>query len=149
MQVTLREAREPDLPLILPLYGHLGMDDGRVLTVAEARPIFRRFQSYPDYKLFAAEAAGEILGVFAMLIMDNLGHRGAPVALVEDVVVREDRRRRGIGRDMMQFAMDRAREKGCYKLALSSNKNREGAHRFYESLGFQKHGCSFLVELNP
>lgn len=149
MQVTLRAAMEADLPLILPLYGHLGMDDGSILTLEQARPIFRRMQKYPDYHLFAAEAAGEILGVFAMLIMDNLGHRGAPAALVEDVVVREDRRRRGIGRDMMQFAMNRAREKGCYKLVLSSHKNREETHRFYESLGFQKHGCSFLVELNP
>lgn len=149
MQITLREVIEPDLPLILPLYGHLGMDDGSILTLEQARPIFRRMRKYPDYQLFATEAAGEILGVFAMLIMDNLGHRGAPAALVEDVVVREDLRGRGIGREMMQFALNRAREKGCYKLALSSNKNREEAHRFYESLGFQKHGWSFLVELNP
>lgn len=149
MQVIIREAREADLPLILPLYGQLGMDDGSVLTLEEARKLFRRLQSYPDYKLFIAAAGGEILGVFAMIIMDNLGHRGAPSALVEDVVVRQEWRQRGIGREMMRFAMNRAREKGCYKLVLSSNKNREEAHRFYENLGFQKHGYSFLVELNP
>jgi GNAT superfamily N-acetyltransferase len=125
------------------------MDDGSVLTLEEARKLFRRLQSYPDYKLFIAAAGGEILGVFAMIIMDNLGHRGAPSALVEDVVVRQEWRQRGIGREMMRFAMNRAREKGCYKLVLSSNKNREEAHRFYENLGFQKHGYSFLVELNP
>ena len=149
MQVIIREAREADLPFILPLYGQLGMDDGSVLTLEEARKLFRRLQSYQDYKLFIAAAGGEILGVFAMIIMDNLGHRGAPSALVEDVVVRQEWRQRGIGREMMRFAMNRAREKGCYKLVLSSNKNREEAHRFYENLGFQKHGYSFLVELNP
>ncbi len=149
MQVTIRECRESDLPLVLPLYAQLGMDDGRVLTVEKARAIFRRLQSYPDYKLFVATITGEILGVFAMLIMDNLGHQGAPSALVEDVVVRADRRRRGLGREMIRFAMNRAREKGCYKLALSSHKNREEAHRFYENLGFQRHGYSFLVELTP
>jgi GNAT superfamily N-acetyltransferase len=149
MQVIIREAGEADLPLILPLYGQLGMDDGSVLTLDEARAVFRRLQSYPDYKLFIAAAAGEILGVFAMAVLDNLGHLGAPSALVEDVVVRKDWRQRGIGTEMMRFALSRAREKGCYKLALSSNKNREEAHRFYENLGFQKHGYSFLVELNP
>jgi ribosomal protein S18 acetylase RimI-like enzyme len=149
MQVIIREAGESDLPLILPLYSQLGMDDGSVLTLEEARKLFQRLQSYPDYKLFIAAAGGEILGVFAMIIMDNLGHRGAPSALVEDVVVRQEWRQRGIGREMMRFAMNRAREKGCYKLVLSSNKNREEAHRFYENLGFQKHGYSFLVELNP
>jgi len=147
LQVIIREAGESDLPLILPLYRQLGMDDGSVLTLEQARPIFRRIQSYPDYRLFVAEFKGEILGVMALLIMDNLGHRGAPSALVEDVVVRQDWRRRGLGRQMLRFAVDRARAKGCYKLALSSHQDREEAHHFYASLGFQKHGYSFLVEL--
>jgi GNAT superfamily N-acetyltransferase len=50
------------------------------------------------------------------------------------------------GQQMMQFAMHCCREKGCYKVVLSSNIKREAAHRFYESLGFQKHGYSFIVE---
>ena len=144
--MRIREARESDLPLILPLYGQLGIDDGSILPLEQARAIFQRLQSYPDYKLWVAEVAGEIQGVMALLIMDNLGHRGAPSAVVEDVVVREEQRGRGIGREMLRFALDRAREKGCYKLALSSNRMRERAHRFYENLGFQKHGYSFLVE---
>ena len=35
---------------------------------------------------------------------------------------------------------------GCYKMALSSNLKREAAHRFYDSLGFGRHGYSFLIE---
>jgi GNAT superfamily N-acetyltransferase len=149
MQATIREAGEADLPLILPLYGQLGMDDGSILTLEQARRIYRRMQSYPDYQLFVAEVKGEILGVMALLIMDNLGHLGAPSTLVEDVVVRPDWRRRGLGREMLRFAIHRARAKGCYKLALSSHRDREEAHHFYASLGLQQHGYSFLVELNP
>jgi len=48
----------------------------------------------------------------------------------------------------MDFAMNYCQSKGCYKLALSSNLNREEAHRFYERLGFKKHGYSFSVELS-
>ena len=47
----------------------------------------------------------------------------------------------------MNFAMDRCKEKGCYKIALSSQFKREAAHKFYESLGFEKMGYSFVVEL--
>jgi GNAT superfamily N-acetyltransferase len=47
----------------------------------------------------------------------------------------------------MDDAMRLAREAGCYKLALSSNRRRERAHAFYERLGFGRHGVSFLVEL--
>jgi hypothetical protein len=48
---------------------------------------------------------------------------------------------------MMEFAMKHAKESGCYKLALSSNSARTGAHDFYRSLGFAQHGVSFCVEL--
>jgi hypothetical protein len=43
--------------------------------------------------------------------------------------------------------MKYSKEKGCYKMTLSSNLKRESAHAFYDSLGFKKHGFSFLVEL--
>jgi GNAT superfamily N-acetyltransferase len=47
---------------------------------------------------------------------------------------------------MMKHAMDECQKIGCYKLALSSNKIRIDAHRFYENLGFKQHGISFSVE---
>jgi predicted GNAT family acetyltransferase len=37
------------------------------------------------------------------------------------------------------------REAGCYKMALSSNVKRAAAHAFYESLGFERHGYSFVI----
>jgi hypothetical protein len=46
---------------------------------------------------------------------------------------------------MMRFALDRCCEAGCYKMALSSNLRRPAAHRFYESLGFARHGYSFSI----
>jgi ribosomal protein S18 acetylase RimI-like enzyme len=47
----------------------------------------------------------------------------------------------------MAHAQVMAREAGCYKLVLSSNQKRERAHAFYESLGFQRHGFSFVIEI--
>lgn len=84
------------------------------------------------------------MGTFALLIMDTLGSRCA--AVVEDVVVGEIDRGEGIGRAMMKFAFEKAREAGCYKIVLSSNLEREDAHRFYDAIGFRKHGFSFIVE---
>ena len=48
---------------------------------------------------------------------------------------------------MMQHAREECRSAGCYKLTLSSGLPREGAHRFYDSLGFERHGYSFLMRL--
>ena len=78
--------------------------------------------------------------------MHNLAHRGAPSAIAEDVVVDSACQGQGIGRQMMAHALQLAKEAGCYKLALSSNRKRKDAHAFYESLGFQQHGLSFVME---
>jgi GNAT superfamily N-acetyltransferase len=94
-----------------------------------------------------AEQDREIVGSFALLVMDNLGHLGAPSGIVEDVVVAPARQSSGIGAAMMRFALDRCRQKGCYKMVLSSNAKRLRAHAFYESLGFERHGYSFRVDL--
>ncbi len=145
MQVLVREATEADLPAVLRIYAQPGLDESDVLSVDEARAHYRRFRLYPNYRLFVAVLDGEVVGTFALLIMDNLAHRAAPSGVVEDVAVREDLQGRGIGREMMAAARERCREAGCYKMALSSNLRREAAHAFYESLGFERHGYSFLV----
>jgi len=147
VKVEIQEAKAEDLSAIFSLYAQPDIDNGKVLSAEEAQKIFTRIRSYPNYRIFVAKAEGKIIGTFALLIMDNLAHMGAPSGIVEDVVVHPDWQGKGIGKQMMQFAMNRCREMGCYKLALSSNLKREAAHRFYESLGFQKHGYSFLVEL--
>jgi GNAT superfamily N-acetyltransferase len=142
----IRPADASDLPAVLALYAQPDLDNGTVLDVAEAERIHARFADYPDYTLYVAEAGGRIVGSFALLVMDNLGHLGAPSAVVEDVVVAPDVQGSGIGQAMMRFALGRAREKHCYKLMLSSNAKRGRAHAFYESLGFERHGYSFRVE---
>jgi GNAT superfamily N-acetyltransferase len=147
VSIVIRSATEADLPAVLELYTQLGMDDGSVLSLEGAERIFARMQDYPDYTLTVAVAQGMVIGVFALLIMDNLGHAGAPSGVVEDVVVHPDWRRRSVGKLMMEAAMSACESKGCYKLALTSNKHRHNAHRFYETLGFDLHGFSYCVPL--
>ena len=144
----VRPAAESDLEKILDLYAQTEFDAGRVLPLAAAKRLFERFADYPDYTLYVAERDGEVVGSFALLVMHNLGHLGTPSAIVEDVVVAPTFQERGIGKAMMQYALEVCRDKGCYKLMLSSNARREQAHAFYEGLGFERHGYSFRVELS-
>jgi len=143
--VSCRAASKADLPGVLRLYAQPELDDGDVLPVAEAERIFERMATYPDYRLYVALCDGSIVGTFALLIMDNLAHLGAPSAIIEDVAVAPDWQGHGIGTAMMQHALSICRKKGCYKAALSSNLRRERAHAFYDALGFERHGYSFRV----
>jgi GNAT superfamily N-acetyltransferase len=146
-KLLIRPAAAADLEKVLALYAQPEFDAGDVLPLETAKRLWQRFADYPDYTLYVAERAADVVGSFALLVMHNLGHLGAPSAIVEDVVVAPAFQRHGIGKAMMQFAIDRCREKGCYKVMLSSNAKREDAHAFYESLGFVRHGFSFRIDL--
>lgn len=146
--ISIREAGPQDAATILTLYAQPDYDNGRVLDAAAAAAILQRCSSYLYYKFFAAEREGRMLGVYGLLIMDNLGHLGAPSAIVEGVAVAPDAQGMGIGAAMMRHAMEEASKNGCYKLALSSNIKRRRAHEFYEKLGFTQHGVSFSIALD-
>jgi GNAT superfamily N-acetyltransferase len=145
--LLFRTASKSDLSEILRLYAQPDLDDGQILSLYEAEHIFERMASYPHYKIYVAVCDDRIIGTFALLIMDNLAHLGAPSAVIEDVAVDPKWQGRGVGKKMMQYALEIARKAGCYKAALSSNLKRERAHAFYESLGFERHGYSYRIRL--
>jgi GNAT superfamily N-acetyltransferase len=147
IDVKIRDAADADLPGILRVLADSGIDGGHSFTVEEARAHLARIRAWPNFRLLAAVADGEIVGTYSLLIMDKLGKRGTPAGVVEDVAVAPARQGQGIGRAMMAHAIEACRAAGCYKLALSSNVTREDAHRFYESLGFKRHGYSFVTIL--
>ncbi len=115
-KLVVRPATESDLEKILELYAQAEFDAGKVLPLATAKQLFERFADYPDYTLYVAERGGDIVGTFALLVMHNLGHLGAPSAIVEDVAVAPALQGNGIGKAMIQFALGLCRAKGCYKL---------------------------------
>lgn len=143
--VSIRMARKADLADILHLYSQPEMDGGHSIRLEEAEILFDKFRQYPNYRIYVACNGDEVVGSYALLIMENLAHQGTPSGVVEDVVVAVEHQNKGIGRQMMQFAIEQCRNAGCYKMVLSSNLRRLDAHRFYESLGFEKHGYSFAI----
>lgn len=145
--LTIRPASGADLPDVLRLYAQPALDDGKVISLSEAKQIFKRMAQYPDYRLYVAVSDNKIVGTFALLVMDNLGHLGTCSGIVEDVAVEPAYQGQGVGKAMMAHARDLCRGRGCYKIVISSNLKRPKAHAFYESLGFERHGYSFRLTL--
>lgn len=146
--ILIREASSADIPAMLAMYAQPGYDDGETLPVADAQRLFERAATYPFYKFFVAVEDDVVIGTYAILVMDNIGHLGTPSALVESVAVDPSLQGRGVGQTMMDHAMRVAGEKGCYKLALSSSLKRVRAHAFYGKLGYRRYGYSFGVDLH-
>src|SRR3954469_17296798 len=109
-ELLMRPAVATDLRHVLDLYAQPDFDAGNVLPLETARQLFDRFDDYPDYTLYVAERGGDIVGSFALLVMHNLGHLGAPSAILEDVVVTPALQGQGIGKAMIRFVLDLSRQ---------------------------------------
>lgn len=150
MPYLIRHAQARDVPQILQLLAQPDMDGGSVQDEAAAQSQLQKIQQsrhQQQYVVCEENAPHEVLSTYLLSFIEKIGHSGAPVAIAEDVVVASRMQGQGLGQMMMQHAMEEARARGCYKLALSSNRKREKAHAFYQSLGFVQHGYSFEVEL--
>lgn len=144
--MLIRQAKESDLSAVTELLKGMDGEDG--ISSGESQAIWREMAKYPYYKVYVVEENQRIIATCSLIIIDNLGHRGAKLALAESMIVSQEYRGRAIGSKLMQFVMEKAKEENCYKLMLSSNKKRIEAHKFYEQLGFRQHGISFMVEVD-
>lgn len=80
---------------------------------------------------------GEVVGVAQVIVFAHFQRVGGRCAEVESVHVRSDRRSRGVGAALLEAAEALARERGCYRIQLTSNAARFDAHRFYERQGYE------------
>ncbi|MCV2359683.1 GNAT family N-acetyltransferase [Paucibacter sp. TC2R-5] len=147
--LTIRDAQIGDLPALLALYQSSGLDGPGNADLARLEQAWQQIQALPLARVRLAETAGHLVGTLTLFILPMLSHQGTPSAVVESVGVAADLQGQGVGRALMQDAVDLAAAAGCYKLALSSNLRRTEAHAFYEKLGFEQHGKSFQIELKP
>ena len=147
----VRAATEEDIPRILELYRQLAFTppppDAPQPSVEEYQRAFAEMSDLPGYRLLLAEEDGEILGTTVMAILPGIAHGVSPFAVVEYVVVDEKCRRKGIGKLLMDDIVARAKEAGCYKIMLTSDKRRKEAHEFYQSLGFEASAHGFRLYL--
>ncbi|MER6006283.1 GNAT family N-acetyltransferase [Nonomuraea angiospora] len=137
-KVLFREARKEDVPAIVAMLAddHLGAtregDPGDERYLAA----FERIDANPYDELIVAEQDGEVVGTMQLTYLAGLSRLGAERCQIEAVRVAAAARGQGLGGRMIKWAVDRARERGCAVVQLTSDKSRTDAHRFYDTLGF-------------
>ena len=139
----MREARREDVAAIVRLLADDRLGAGREAVgdppAAAYYTAFERVAGDPRNLLAVAEdAAGQVIGTLQMTFIPGLSNQGAELALVEAVRVDSRLRGGGVGRQMMAWALDEARARGCASVELLSHASRTDAQRFYEGLGFAK-----------
>jgi GNAT superfamily N-acetyltransferase len=142
MPLAYRAATPADLPFIIALI----VEDSVVSTGDDpadaAHPDYvnalAEITNDPNEEMIIVEEDGAPVGCFQLSYLPGLMRRGMKRGQIEVVHVAEAHRNRGIGAEMMRWALERCRENGCSMVQLTSNKKRIDAHRFYERLGFVK-----------
>ena len=143
MQVKIRRATHDDARFAARLMAQLArFGHGQVDPGVEDR--FRAMLESPQYAIFVAEdEAGHVVGLLSASQRWTLWHSG-PCALIEELVVDESARRQGIGRALIQAALDWARAHGCSEVEISTEQDNLNAQAFYRRLGFES--AALLLE---
>jgi len=141
--ITLRLARRDDVPALVALLADDAISASRDARDAGSNVApdyvraFEAIDSDPRNFLLVAEQDGALVGTLQLTYIPSMSRRGRERAQVEAVRVRSDLRSRGLGRQMMEWAIEQAKERGCRLIQLSTDKRRGDAHRFYRTLGFE------------
>ena len=148
----VRLATEGDVPRILEFYSELVISKAprelnHTRNTDDYRRAFSQIQATTGHELLVAEEEGRVIGTMVLIIVPSLAHGGLPWAGIENMFVDSGYRRLGIGKLLMDSAARRAKEAGCYKIQLISDKKREEAHKFYRELGFKASGHGFRLYL--
>lgn len=143
MNFVVRELEEKDLENgfieTLDYLRNVGLD------LKRAKEIFRKIKSSEDEKIFVVVGEdGKVIGSTTLIIEQKFIHRGGLVGHIEDVVTHKDFRGMGVGKAVMQKAVEVAKGLGCYKVILNCS---EENLPFYEKLGFHKHGIEMRMDL--
>lgn len=138
--MIFRKATKNDLPYIIKLMVNdkLGKlrENYREPLPQSYYDAFEIINSDPNQELMVAENDAEILATFQLSFIPYLSFQGKLRAQIENVFVREDLTGQGIGKKMLEWAIESAKSRNAHLLQLTSDKQRPRAIKFYEDLGF-------------
>ena len=138
--MIVRDATERDLPSVVALYADDELGATRELPgeplAAEYRRAFAAIQDDARTRLVVGEQDGEVVATLQLTWLPHLVRRGGERAQIEAVRVAAGQRGSGVGRELVRWAVEQARARGCALVQLTTDAARPDAHRFYESLGF-------------
>ena len=127
--------------LLQQLWPEKQIKDGQLHEVLE------KYIGGSGYRIYGYEEDGILLGIITVSFRWALFHEGK-VAIIEDLIVDQAHRDKGIGRKLVRFAEDRVAADGEVKaIELSSDLHRKAAHEFWEKCGYSKLAFQFRKEV--
>ena len=99
-----------------------------------------------NYCCLVCRREGEPVAVLNLRFEEQLHHAGK-IAEIMELAVDGRYRNRGLGRELLERAIELAKELGCMQIELACNRLRRDAHRFYLRAGMQRYHYKFSLPL--
>lgn len=122
-----------EIAKVIKLYRELVEEDSKIEVATE---IYKEMMENPNYLLAVAREDNEIVGTMEAIVCKSLSMNGKNFLVIEDVVVSKECRGKGVGKELVKYIDNFAKENNCAYAILASSGFRKGAHKFYEATGF-------------
>ena len=135
----LRRATADDVPALVALLADDPLGAGRETIAGDLGAYLEAFDQVdrdPAHLLLVAEDGDTVVGTLQLTLVPGLSRGGALRGQIEAVRVAAGARGRGLGAALVGWAAEEAGRRGATLVQLTTDKQRAGARRFYERLGF-------------
>lgn len=141
-QPTFRKAKQADLAAIVEMLidDPLGVQREEIeFPLADAyQNAFEKIDGDANQELIVAETVeGQIVGTLQLSFIQYLTYRGGLRAQIEAVRIDRNYRGKGLGKQLIEWAIERAKKRGAHLIQLTTDKSRPEAISFYNRIGFQ------------
>ncbi len=136
----IRDAKLTDAPALVCELGYK-------TTPAEMRRRLKSILDDVNYRTLVAEVDGKVCGMIGTLAYASYEHND-PSGRILALVTLANARRRGIGRALIASAEKAFAQKAVTRVSLDTRLTRKDAHKFYESLGYERNGWRFVKQLS-
>lgn len=137
---SCRLAAKTDVPSLLRLLPQITSRPDSVIAktpdIETSERIFDQITDHGNVHVVVVAMGEDLIAALTIVIVPNLTYEGRPWSIIENVVVDRDHRGRGVGKELMKFAIDFAKRKGCYKVQLLSGP-KDDQVGFYRSVGMK------------
>jgi GNAT superfamily N-acetyltransferase len=147
VELTIRKSVENDIPSILNLLYDL--ERPRPLDEDEIKIFKNKIRNYfsdSDKSILVAEQEKEVAGIVSIVYLQRL-NRAKLEMYIPELIITEKLRYLGIGKKLIQYCIDLAKQNNCYRIRLESGNQRKESHEFYKSIGFEQSAFSFTKHI--
>ena len=141
----IRKIRKSELSELLELYSHMHTQDDPLPNKHRIDEVWEIIQNDLKLHYFVLDHENQILSTCHLIIVPNLSRGSRPYGLIENVVTHKRYRKRGFGKAVLLHTLRYAWDNGCYTVMLLTGRTSDAVFRFYESVGFSRHGKQAFI----